>query len=70
MVVNFIQWSMVAYPVLRPQSMLSATIVLALGSVLLFFGLVEILVDMVVRERPTPRDPEVTTEEEHKDTCS
>lgn len=49
---------MVAYPVFHPQSMLSATVVMVLGSVLLVFGLIEILVDTLDRERPTPPDPE------------
>ena len=49
---------MVAYPVFHPQSMLSATIVMVLGSVLLVFGLIEILVDTLDRERPTPPNPE------------
>jgi hypothetical protein len=68
--VNFIQWSMVAYPVFRPQSMLSATVVMVLGSVLLVLGFVEILVDMVDRERPCLREPEATSQEEHQGTYS
>ena len=57
---------MVAYPVFHPQSMLSATFVMVLGSLLLVFGLIEILVDTLDRERPTPPDPEaISRSEEH-----
>jgi len=67
-VVNFVQWSMIAYPVFHPDSMLSATVVMVLGCVSLVLGLIESLVDMLDRERPPQRDREARGEEEQKGT--
>jgi len=55
-VVNFVQWSMIVYPVFHPQSMLSSTVVMLLGCIILVFGLVEIVMDMsfsLAGDRPT-----------------
>ena len=48
--VNFVQWSMIAYPVVFPQSMLTPTVVLGLGSLILKIQLCE-LVDLLCHER-------------------
>ena len=59
--VDFLQWIMVAYPVFRPQSILSATVVLVLGSLILFFDLMEFVLDiMTPRQIGTLEDPSQT----------
>jgi hypothetical protein len=52
---------MVAYPVFHPQPMLSAAVVLVLGSLILFFDLVEIGVDMLLPEHPKALKKSETT---------
>ena len=44
-IVNFLHLSLIAYPVFHPESMLSASIILLLVSLILFFDLFEMEID-------------------------
>jgi len=59
---------MVAYPVFPPPSILSAGVVLALGSVILIFDLSEMAIDALLPGHP-PGFPEITKEVEYEVEC-